>query len=470
MAAAGPEISLLWIEGWRFINMYIGITTGERSTGGNLPEDELMKSVLEIQKMHEDRHRKMIEEMARATQPLAETLKAIQENSAMGGLRESLRLIEESSGVTRIAETARLLKENSSIQKLMESVRLDRELARTALGPMWELRQAGMFDPAWRSELQLASHAIEAFQDRFRLPGMNETARLVMQFRENSASEMLTRYALQEGSLQLAMESMRTPWLDAHEAMKSMAGFAEIQGIGHALNSMPAFDESFAATLRRELGDWRDTITWPQEIFTDLAARANFYVGLGFNAALTDFPLPAFEQSLDIAGLRHELPPLVEGYGPAAPSAEGDEEEQGLARTNAAHDRLQRLERLLRKFIDEEMTRAFGTDWPKRRLPNGLYDQWQEKKRKAEQAGAEDRPLVEYADFTDYVPVICRADNWREVFGPFFTRPESVRESFQRLHPIRLDTMHARLITQDDELLLHVEVKRLVKVIIKRRN
>jgi hypothetical protein len=78
--------------------------------------------------------------------------------------------------------------------------------------------------------------------------------------------------------------------------------------------------------------------------------------------------------------------------------------------------------------------------------------------------------LVEYADFTDYVPVICRADNWREVFSPFFNRPENVRESFQRLHPIRLDTMHARLITQDDELLLHVEVKRLVKVIIKRRN
>jgi len=444
-------------------------THSDRWIGGNLPEDELVKSVLEIQKMHEDRHRKMIEEMARATQPLAETLKAMQENSAMGGLRESLRLIEESSGVTRIAETARLLKENSSIQKLMESVRLDQELARTALGPMWELRQAGMFDPAWRSELQLANHAIEAFQDRFRLPEMSETARLVMQFRENSPSEMLTRYALQEGSLQLAMESMRTPWLDAQEAMKSMAGFAEMQGIGHALRSMPAFDESLAAALRPELGDWRDTITWPPEIFTNLAARADFYVDLGFNAALTDFPLPAFEQSLDIAGLRPDLPALVEGYGPPARSADGDEE-QGLARTNAAHDRLQRLERLLRKFIDEEMTRAFGTGWPRHRLPNGLYDQWQEKKRKAEQAGAEDRPLVEYADFSDYAPVICRADNWREVFGPFFNRTESVRESFQRLHPIRLDTMHSRLITQDDELLLHVEVKRLVKVIIKRRN
>jgi hypothetical protein len=242
-----------------------------------------------------------------------------------------------------------------------------------------------------------------------------------------------------------------------------------MQGIGHGLRSMPAFDENFAAALRLDLGDWRDTITWPAKIFTDLAARSEFYVGLGFNAALTDFPLPAFEQSLDIAGLRRDLPAAVEGYPPQEPSA-GAHEEQGLVRTNAAHDRLQRLERLLRKFIDEEMTRAFGADWPRRRLPNGLYDQWQEKKRKAEQAGAEDRPLIEYADFTDYMLVIGKADNWREVFGPFFVRLESVRESFQRLYPIRLDTMHARLITQDDELLLHVEVKRLVKVITKWRN
>ena len=81
-------------------------------------------------------------------------------------------------------------------------------------------------------------------------------------------------------------------------------------------------------------------------------------------------------------------------------------------------------------------------------------------------AVAADRPLVAYADFTDYALLICRSDNWREVFAMFFGRPESVRESFQRLYPIRLDTMHARPITQDDELLLYVETRRLVKIIL----
>ena len=39
------------------------------------------------------------------------------------------------------------------------------------------------------------------------------------------------------------------------------------------------------------------------------AARSDFYIRLGFNPVLTDFPLPAFEQCLDIAGLPRELPP-----------------------------------------------------------------------------------------------------------------------------------------------------------------
>jgi hypothetical protein len=42
-----------------------------------------------------------------------------------------------------------------------------------------------------------------------------------------------------------------------------------------------------------------------------------------------------------------------------------------------------------------------------------------------------------------------------------FRREEDVRESFQRLHPLRIATMHARLLTQDDEVFLSVEVNRI---------
>jgi hypothetical protein len=94
-----------------------------------------------------------------------------------------------------------------------------------------------------------------------------------------------------------------------------------------------------------------------------------------------------------------------------------------------------------------------------------MYERWLEKQRKAHQAGAAARPVIAYADFTDYEPLICKRDNWNELFGMFFVRPESVRESFQRLYPIRVDTMHARPVTHDDVLLLYVEARRLMKMI-----
>ena len=56
-------------------------------------------------------------------------------------------------------------------------------------------------------------------------------------------------------------------------------------------------------------------------------------------------------------------------------------------------------------------------------------------------------------------------DNWRDLFEAIFVNKISVQESFRRLYPIRLATMHARLITQDDELYLYVETKRILSAI-----
>ena len=388
------------------------------------------------------------------------------------GSRAYAEAIETAMRAARpLADVLRETAANSEITRMLESIKHRDAAMQTALGQSEVLRRAGVFDvdSLWRREMELAQKAISGFEARFRLPEITEAARLMVEFRTSPLSESLARYAEEASSLQHAMESMCTPWLDAQEAMRSMAGFAELQGIGRALVSMPSFGDSLASALRIDLGDWRDPIAWRSEIFTDLAARSDFYASLGFDRALTDFPALAFAQSLDIAGLRRDPLPLIDRYAGPVPQAKDDDNENGLTRTNMAYDRLLRLETQLRKFIDERMTRVFGTDWPKHRLPNGLYDAWQEKKQKAKEAGGEEWPLVAYADFTDYERVICKRDNWREIFAAFFGRSESVRESFQRLYPIRLDTMHARPITQDDELLLYVETRRLVKVIIGRR-
>lgn len=370
------------------------------------------------------------------------------------------------SAARAAADFMRTIEASSGICKMLKNIEGNQALMQVALGPFDDMRRAGLLavDSPWHREMERAGRMMADFEARFRLPKMPEALRLMADLQTSQLSEAVMKITEQTSAVQRAMESMSRPWFDAQEKMRSLTSFAELQGIGHALRNMPTFGENLSAALRIDLGDWRDSITWRPEMLADMGARSEFYAGLGFNRALTDFPAPAFQESLDIAGLRREPPTLVELYGEPIPRSD-DDREKVFERTSRAHDWLQRLESQLRAFIDEQMTRKFGADWPKRRLPNGLHDQWREKKRKAEQAGAPDRPLIAYADFTDYEPVICKRDNWSELFGVFFVRPESVRESLQRLHPIRLDTMHARPITQDDELLLYVEARRLIKLI-----
>jgi len=358
--------------------------------------------------------------------------------------------------------------ENSNVQRMLAEIERNQAVMRMAVGPLEDLRRAGILDrvASLGHEMAFASRMVADIESRFRLPDIAEKARLIAGF-DKTISETLARYAEAGSSIQRAIESMHTPWLDKVESIRSLGGFAALQGIGHVLKDMPAFGHDLGAALRVDLGDWRDTITWPAEIFTNYSARAGFYVSRGFNPALTDFPSPAFEESLDIAELRREPPGLVDLYGSPIPAAKDEEEEEGFARTNTAHDWLLRLETQVRRFIDALMTEAFGADWARHRLPNGLYDKWEGKKRTALQSGGRELTLIAYADFTDYMLIIGKRDNWH-VFEPFFGRQEDVRESFQRLHPIRLDTMHARPITQDDELLLYVETRRLIKVIRKK--
>ena len=354
------------------------------------------------------------------------------------------------------------------LRQIMADLKLSRERTGFVTGWIEELHRANVFGHRlWSSRaLEQMKLNMAVFDARFRLPDLAETVRLVTEL-PLEISEVLKRYKQEQSRFRRGLENMRSPWLDREQTMRSLGGIAALQGISHALRNMQAFGQDLSEALRIDLGDWRETITWRPEILKDPGARSDFYVDLGFNRALTDFPAVAFEESLDVVGLDDELPSLVSMYGEPI-AASDDEAEEVLSRTNKAHDWLLRLETQVRRFIDEQMTKAFGPDWPKQQLPAGLYDSWKEKQQKARQSGGRVWALIAYADFTDYMRVIAKRDNW-SVFAPYFGRLEDVRESFQRLHPIRLDTMHARPITQDDELLLYVEVRRLVTVMTHKK-
>lgn len=315
-------------------------------------------------------------------------------------------------------------------------------------------------------KVSLATQTIASYANRVVLPKLAIADHLANGINQ-SLQNMLREYDVRVPGIQQAMVAMQNPWIDLNNASRSIRGFSEMQVIGQALDVLPSYGVETSALLRVDLGDWRDQVTVPNTAFAEPQDRTTIYVERGLNTELTDFPDAAFQESLFITGLKREAPAIVGLYGSPVPSFDLWNEEE-LARNNEAHNWLQRLEMQMRNFIDKLMTSTYGQGWEKHRLPGGFYDSWMAKKEKAVSAGESPYPLIAYADFTDYVPLMCKKDNW-PLFSPFFDRTDSLRESFQRLYPIRIGTMHARMITQDDQIFLFVEARRLMNATMKSR-
>lgn len=306
-----------------------------------------------------------------------------------------------------------------------------------------------------RADILAMKGAYAGYADRFRLPGHDEMDWLAKAaLGAGSVASHLADAATASNVFTAAVQSMHTPWLLHDNTAQSVRAFAEIQAIGHGLRNFAPFDAALSDTLRLSLGDWRNMPSFPPAIFDNAIARSEFYVSRGFNPDLTEFTAEAFDETTTIAGLD------AQEYSEAA-----DDEETGLVRTNRAHDRLQRFERQLRAFIDRLMTAEFGEAWTKHQTPPGMLDNWKNAKQAAMARGGADEPPITYADFTDYIKIIERSDNWKRVFVAVFNRRESVQESFFRLFPIRISVAHARIITLDDEMYLKVEMHRLSKAI-----
>jgi hypothetical protein len=290
-----------------------------------------------------------------------------------------------------------------------------------------------------------------AYSSLFVLPKLADIASLTLQSATASTSPLGLAFTVGTPALQLAMNSMTKPWLSVENPHESVVAFAQIQGIGKLFSERSPFDASFGSVLRSSLGDWRDAIDWRGRAFQNPVVRSEFYLARGVDPTLTRFPIDAFEESAELARI-----------------VEPDDEsvaEDDVARNVSAYAKFLRFEISMRQFIETTMKEVFGSNWMRHQMPNGMLEGWELKRTKALNAGQDERPLIEYADFTDYLRIIEKRDNWDRVFRPVFRRVEDVRESLQRLVPVRHATAHSRIITLDDELFLTIEIKRVLKAI-----
>ncbi|MBK3799704.1 hypothetical protein GAY33_10750 [Azospirillum brasilense] len=244
---------------------------------------------------------------------------------------------------------------------------------------------------------------------------------------------------------------------------RSVWAMAELSAIGHALHTTPPFDPTFTEMLRADLGDWRKVKALPKRIFEDPIARLTFYEDRGLNTALTDFSAVTFNEALVVTGIRSQIEPedeIAESDGSASPSV--DDILVAPATNVTAYGYLFAFERQIRLLIAIELEALDGPEWFKKRVHPEMLRRWEEKKATDQKHGVPDHPLIEYADFTDYLPIIEQKNNWREAFERIFVHKPSLQESFRRLYPLRLSAMHARTLIQADQMYVYVEVHRLL--------
>lgn len=267
------------------------------------------------------------------------------------------------------------------------------------------------------------------------VPGLAEAlARLTSPLPEtHGLSEALTRLMGRPSDYQGISEALARLTGPQPELINSASRLAD-------LFATDVFSAVGRAAVRDSLGDWRDPIAFRPNIELP-TTRLELY----------------FDQGMaeDIIGVSAEDPDLQDYVETALLDIDDDG-------NVTAYRLLMHLEHALRQLIRIALEDVFGPKWWKQQVPPDVRDKCDAKLQEAIAAGAEDTHPIDYADFTDYEKIICRSDNFKQAFRPIFGRVEDVRESLQRLHPVRLICMHSRIVRGADLILVQFEAPRIL--------
>ena len=128
----------------------------------------------------------------------------------------------------------------------------------------------------------------------------------------------------------------------------------------------------------------------------------------------------------------------------------------------ASYEKMYDLENELRRIIQAKLERITA-DWWKRRVPPDVRQNAESKKSRNEMPWPwhvqEDLHPIFYLDFTDYIKIIRRRDNWKQAFEEVFADDEYISSSLKQLEPIRIRIAHSRKLTNTQETRLRLLAK-----------
>ena len=337
------------------------------------------------------------------------------------------------------------------------------KVGRIAEEALAQLSQVGGQATKVALEFASANNFANRYAELFRNPMQGELEKIASAARLGATANSFALYQSKAAELRNIAESIHSPWVNNENVLASFQGLVGLTSIGKALReSSHPFEKMATHLLRDQLGDWRHSHSGT--VSDGTIERADYYSQQGLNSDLVDYPSSSFDEVLSATLIRpDEVEPVTPKYSLAL-EITFDVEDVPVHAVEAFKI-IVALENRLRRLIDEAMTKQFGPGWVKQRVHEDIRKGWAEKRTRALDSGHKEHPLICYADFTDYEQVIVRKDNWNDVFKTIFHNKESVIESFRRLYPLRISTMHSRIILSEDMLYLMVEARRLMTAI-----
>ena len=138
------------------------------------------------------------------------------------------------------------------------------------------------------------------------------------------------------------------------------------------------------------------------------------------------------------------------------------------ATPGTSYETMFNLENSLRAFIVKELS-SVSKNWIKERVPDPeMVKRW--KDRMGEDSARPGSPkrnasLIEYSDFYDLATLILNRGNWNQCFKKFFGNANVIQAKMYELVPIRNDIAHNRHLSEDNELMLRLYSKQILKLI-----
>ena len=115
----------------------------------------------------------------------------------------------------------------------------------------------------------------------------------------------------------------------------------------------------------------------------------------------------------------------------------------------SSRDALDELEISVRTFVQEQLFECFGPNWWKTRVSGKIKKDCESRANKEKSQRFPRLPqseLVHYTNLGELKDIICRADNFRDVFKSFFENTEQISSKLSELVGFRNPAAHIRLV------------------------